>query len=292
VKFSFSLSALACLVFATIGFSAPLWDEVSGAKALEHVQHLVDLGPRPPASDAIEKARAYIEEQLQKTGWKIGRQTFTDDTPRGKISFTNLIATFGSKPDPQFLLCSHYDTKTFETIRFVGANDGGSSTGLLIELGRVLAQDPKLASRVELVFFDGEEAYENFTDTDGLFGSRFFANALTNEKRKFRGGILFDMIGDKSLDVTLPPDSPPELARGIFASAEALKVRDHFTYFDRDILDDHSPINRAGTPVIDLIDFDFPPWHTADDTMDKISAESLQTVGRVAVHYLATQGLR
>ena len=269
-----------------------LWEQVSGDKALAHVQHLVDLGPRPPGSDAIERSRSYIEEQLQASGWKVSRQSFGEETPRGKITFINLIAKYGDKADPQFLLCSHYDTKLFDTVRFVGANDGGSSTGLLIELGRVLSTDPALARRVELVFFDGEEAYVSFTESDGLYGSRFFAKELTKEKAKYRGGILFDMVGDRSLDITLSPDSPAQMAQGIFSAAENLKVRDHFTYFSGDILDDHAPINAAGVPMIDLIDFDYPSWHTPEDTIDKLSAESLQTVGRVAIYYLSQNALK
>jgi glutaminyl-peptide cyclotransferase len=149
-----------------------------------------------------------------------------------------------------------------------------------------------LAARVELVFFDGEEAYENFSETDGLYGSRYFAKQLGGSKTKFRGGILFDMVGDRSLDITLPPDSPSQMARDVFAAADTLKVRDHFTYFDRQILDDHTPLNAAGVPTIDLIDFDFPPWHTAADTMDKLSADSLETVGRVALYYLSQNALK
>jgi Zn-dependent M28 family amino/carboxypeptidase len=271
---------------------AKLWDQVSGDKALAHVQQLTDLGPRPAGSEAIERSRLYLEKQLQTSGWKVARQSFVDDTPRGKVTFVNLIATFGEKAEPQFLLCSHYDTKLYDTVRFVGANDGGSSTGLLLELGRVLAADPALARRVELVFFDGEEAYVNFTETDGLYGSRYFARQLAREKAKLRGGILFDMIGDRSLDVTLPPDSPAQMARDIFAAAETLKLRDHFTYFHSDILDDHTPLNAAGVPTIDLIDFDFPWWHTPDDTIDKLSAESLQIVGRVAIYYLSQNALK
>ena len=107
-------------------------------------------------------------------------------------------------------------------------------------------------------------------------------------QNRYRGGILWDMIGDRDLTITLPPDSPPaELARGIFAAADALQVRNHFTYSSEDILDDHSPLNAIGIPTIDLIDFDYPPWHTAGDTMDKLSAESLQTVGAVTAYYLA-----
>lgn len=267
-----------------------IWEDFSGEKALAHVQAMVDFGPRPPATEAIEKTRTYLASQLEHLGWKVERQAFADQTPRGKVDFVNLIATFGGKESrPSFLACSHYDTKIFDNARFVGANDGGSSTGLLLELARVLAERPELARKMELVFFDGEEAYEAFSETDGLYGSRHFAKelAVQGKAKTFRGGILFDMVGDRSLTITLPPDSPVEMARDIFAAADALNLRKHFTYFDRDILDDHTPLNAIGIPTIDLIDFDFPAWHTPADTMDKISAESLRITGSVACRYLS-----
>jgi hypothetical protein len=273
-----------------------IWEEFSGEKALAHVQRLVDLGPRPAGSDAIEKARNYIEDELRHSGWQVTRQAFTDDTPRGKIHFVNLIARFsgdGNAASPSFLFCSHYDTKLFDTFRFVGANDGGSSTGLLMELARVLGHHANVAKNVELVFFDGEEAYENFSQTDGLYGSRYFARQLQGEGAKqFRGGVLFDMVGDHSLGITLPADSPAAMARDVFAAAEALKLRKYFSYLDRDLIDDHAPLNAIGIPMIDIIDFDYPWWHTANDTMDKISAQSLQIVGSVALYYLAEFALK
>ena len=273
-----------------------IWEEFSGDKALAHVQQLVDLGPHPAGSDAIEKARDYIEQQLRHSGWQATRQAFTDDTPRGKIHFVNLIARFGgdeNSTSPSIFLCSHYDTKLFDTIRFVGANDGGSSTGLLLELAGVLGQHPNLARKVELAFFDGEEAFENFSATDGLYGSRYFARQLQGEgAKRFREGILFDMIGDRSLDITLPSDSPSALAHDVFAAAEALKLRKYFSYLDRDLIDDHAPLNAIGISTIDIIDFDYPSWHTAEDTMDKISAQSLQIVGSVALYYLAEFALK
>jgi Zn-dependent M28 family amino/carboxypeptidase len=248
------------------------------------------LGPRPPGSEAIEKSRAYIDNQLRLAGWQVARQAFRDDTPRGKVDFVNLVARFPAPGNaaPSFLLCSHYDTKTFQTIRFVGANDGGSSTGLLLELARILGHHSNLAAKIELVFFDGEEAYETFSQNDGLYGSRYFAKQLAESKtaKQFRGGILFDMVGDRSLNITLAPDSPAQIAHDIFASADALKRRSYFSYFDREITDDHTPLNAIGVPTIDVIDFDFAWWHTADDTIDKVSAESLQIVGAVAAYYL------
>ncbi len=286
---SLSAAVAAALMFSIgAGEVRAAATEFSGEKALAHVQRLVELGPRPAGSAALEKARTYISDQLAAAGWKVQRQTFTDKTPNGVITFVNLVATFGEQATPDFLLCSHYDTKLFDSFSFVGANDGGSSTGLVLELTRVLATEPALAATLELVFFDGEEAFEEFSATDGIYGSRYFAHELkaSGEAKKFHGGILFDMIGDKSLTVTMPPDSPAELARGIFAAADRLKLRDHFTYFASNITDDHTPLNAIGLPVIDLIDFDYPPWHTAEDTMDKISAESLRIVGEVALSFL------
>jgi hypothetical protein len=298
----YSITPLLLLTLAWIGIAqqsgaseAKIWQEFSGEKALANVQRLVDLGPHPAGSDAIGKARDYIEAQLRQSGWQVTRQAFTDDTPRGKIHFVNLIARFAGDGTqaPSFLLCSHYDTKLFDTIRFVGANDGGSSTGLLLELARVLGQHPNLARKVELAFFDGEEAFENFSATDGLYGSRYFARQLQGEgAKKIHGGILFDMIGDRSLDITLPPDSPSLLAQDVFAAAEALKLRKYFSYLDRNLIDDHAPLNAIGIPTIDIIDFNYPSWHTAGDTMHKISAQSLQVVGSVALYYLAEFGLK
>jgi glutaminyl-peptide cyclotransferase len=272
-----------------------IWEDFSGEKAMAHVQAMVDFGPRPPATEAIEKTRTYLTKQLELFGWKVVRQTFSDDTPRGKVEFVNLIATFAAKgTGPSFLICSHYDTKTFDTARFVGANDAGSSTGVLLELARILAERPDLARKAELVFFDGEEAYQAFSETDGLYGSRYFAKQLAaqNKTEQFRGGVLLDMVGDRSLNITLPPDSPAEMTSGIFAAAGALKLRKYFTYFDRDILDDHTPLNEAGIPTIDLIDFDYAPWHTPNDTIDKLSPESLRIVGAVTAYYVSELALK
>ena len=275
---------------------ANIWEEFSGEKAFAHIQRLVDFGPRPAGSKALEKSRDYIEDQLRRSGWQVTRQAFSDDTPRGKIQFVNLIAQFsgqGKAASPSFLLCSHYDTKMFDAIRFVGANDGGSSTGLLLELARVIGQHPNLARKIELVFFDGEEAVEQFSQTDGLYGSRYFARQLqSGGAKQFRGGLLFDMVGDRSLGITLPANSPAEMARDIFAAAEALKLRNYFTYLGRELVDDHVPLNAIGIPTLDIIDFDYPWWHTADDTIDKVSAQSLRIVGSVALYYLSEFALR
>src|SRR5437016_6721873 len=164
----FALASIIC-PDASPAAETKIWEEISGEKALAHVQRLVDFGPRPSGSEAIEKSRHYIEDQLRRSGWQVKRQAFTDDTPRGKVQFVNLIAQFPDQGNaaPLFLLCSHYDTKTFDSINIEGANDAGSSTGLILELARVMAQHPTMAEQIELVFFDGEEAYDHFSETDG-----------------------------------------------------------------------------------------------------------------------------
>ncbi len=266
-----------------------IWNQFSGDKAFTHVTYLVNIGPRPSGSAEDGKARAYIVENLRKFGWQVSEQKFDDATPRGSVSFVNVIARYGATATTQrAIVCSHFDTKIFDTIRFVGASDGGSSTGALLELARVLALDPALAEKIELVFFDGEEAVSQFTETDGLYGSRYFARQLreTKQNTQFQFGILWDMIGDKNLTITLSPDSPAKLASGILAAADALHCRENFSYYDRDIYDDHVPLNVAHIPSIDLIDFDYPPWHTADDTLDKLSPESVRKVGAVTLFYL------
>src|SRR5256885_6841300 len=214
--------------------SERIWTQFSGEKALAHVQHLVDFGPRPAGSEAIEKSRAYIKEQLKSCGWTVTEQAFTDQTPRGPVQFVNLIAASGNglKVKPLLLLCGHYDTKIFDAFRFVGANDGGSSTGVLLEVARVLAKQPRLAEKVQLVFFDGEEAVENFSDTDGIYGSRHFAGELAKDKsaKSIRGGELFYMGRERSPATILPPNSPSENCAVMSALAAARTVRTPFHY--------------------------------------------------------------
>jgi len=273
-----------------------IWTEFSGQRALDHVRAQVEFGPRPAGSPELAKAREHISLTLQACGWNTDAQEFTAQTPNGPIQMVNIIGRFplerGNKAGSstqKIIVASHYDTKIFRTIAFLGANDGASSTGALLELARVLALDPGLAAKVELVFFDGEEAIQQFTETDGLYGSRYYATQLreTGRAAQFKCGIVWDMIGDKDLTITLPQDSPKELTLSILASAEKLQCKKAFRIFDRPILDDHVPLSQiARIPSIDVIDFEYPPWHTADDTLDKISAASLQIIGSVTLHYL------
>lgn len=280
---------------ATAAIGPELWREFSGDNALAHVRELVAFGPRPAGSPALAQTREYLEARLAAAGWRCERQTFTEPTPRGPVGFVNVVARFpgdgSAGSTPRAIVASHYDTKRFDGFRFVGANDAGSSTGALLELARVLAMAPPLARQIELVFFDGEECLAAYGPADGLHGSRHYARALAavGRPRQWRFGVLWDMIGDAELRITLPADSPPWLVRALFESAAAVGTRRHFTFGGGPVLDDHVPLNEAGVPTIDLIDFEYPPWHTAADTVDRLSADSLQAIGATTVHLLQRQ---
>jgi glutaminyl-peptide cyclotransferase len=271
-----------------------IWKEFSGARAYSEVEKQVAFGPRPAGSQALAEARAHLTFALQANGWTAEPQAFVAQTPHGALQMINLVARFGEPAAAQtttqkVIVGSHYDTKSFSTISFVGANDGASSTGALLELSRVLALDPGLAAQIELVFFDGEEALQQFTETDGLYGSRHYASQLRDSGRaaQFKFAIVWDMIGDRNLTVTLPLDSPKDLTQGLLSSAEALQRREAFRIFDRPMLDDHVPLNLiAHIPAIDIIDFEYDAWHTADDTLAQVSADSLQTIGAITLHFL------
>jgi len=301
----------------TFDESDALDQKVEGEKAFAHVAALVAFGPRPSGSEPIEKSRQYLEKELTALGWTVRRQTFTTKTPQGGIEFTNLLARFGEKAwngRVEGLLCSHYDTKKYDGFEFVGANDAGSSTGLLVELARVLATRPDAAKRLELVFFDGEEALgTNITANDGLYGSKHYAGEwlLKKEKERPRWGVLLDMVGDAELNiragVRIPRSSVRDLAKAkeeggyivdilkveknlqllsqdLLSAAGDLELREFVGISPDYIVDDHIPLNVvAGIPTINLIDFDYQPWHTPADTLDKVSAGSLAITGRVTL---------
>lgn len=271
-----------------------VYHKFSGDLALAHVEELVAFGPRPAGSEPLEASRKYLEQRLIEVGWTTERQVFQDDTPLGKVTFVNLRARFLGNGVPSevwqrlvsVLVGSHYDTKKYSNIRFVGANDGGSSTGALLEIARVAAFRPPLARRLELVFFDGEEAFDpNITATDGLYGSRYYARRLRRMEETLRPqmGVILDMIGDKDLNVGVPADSPLRLYQDLMKAAQDLGYERFFGKHGTPILDDHVPLNQAGVPTIDIIDLDYDPWHTEGDTMDQVSAESLRTVGSTAL---------
>ena len=269
--------------------AAPAFD---GARAFEHLKQVVALGPRPAGSEALQKTRDYIKGQMSALGLSVTEQAFDATTPVGTVKMVNVRVTIPGGTGRRLIVAGHYDTKLFKEFTFVGANDAGSSTAFLIELARVL-KDRKNAVPIELLFFDGEEAYGPDWDTGNTWGSRHYvAEAQKAGTLKDIGAlVLVDMIADADLRMMKEADSTPWLVDAIWGAARKLN-RPEFLAESTPIADDHIPFLKAGVDAVDIIDLDYPHWHEASDTLDKCSPKSLQAVGDVLLAALPAIELR
>lgn len=266
------------------------------ARAFEHLKNVVAIGPRHASSPGIEKTREYIKAQLVAAGLTPVEQAFEATTPIGPVKMVNISATIPGAGKGRLIFAGHYDTKLFKEFTFVGANDAGSSTGFLLELARVL-KDRKNAVPIEILFLDGEEAFGEW-ESGNTFGSRHYVAAAEEAGtiKNIKGVILVDMIADTHLEFKREANSTPWLTDAIWSAARELK-RPEFIAESTPIEDDHLPFLAAGVPATDIIDLDYPDasmrfWHTAEDTLDKLSPKSLQIVGDVLLRALPIIELR
>ena len=249
-----------------------------GARAYMDVQTQVDLGPRIPGSGGHVSIREWMRAELESAGWKVEIQ----EAERMGHPIYNVVAKRNDDA-PQIILGAHYDTRMVadqdpelvkRQLPVPGANDGASGVAVLIELGRSL---PKDTVPVWLVFFDAEDN-GRIDGWDWILGSRAFAEELSTHPEAV---VIVDMIGDADLNIYLEQNSNASIRTEIWATAEKLGYADKFINQEKfSMLDDHTPFLEAGIPAVDIIDFDYPYWHTTQDTPDKVSAESLQTVGK------------
>ena len=270
---------------------APLAVAFNGERALDHVRKQMEIGPRPPGSPELAKTRQYIIGELKSARITVSSDEFTPNTPEGEKKMVNLTGEIAGESKDVIIIASHYDTKYYKDMRFLGANDPGSSVGALLELGRVLATTkPKLT--YWLVFFDGEEAFcEDWDECgkpdapDNTYGSRHFVSQLRskNELERVRALILLDLIGYKELELGRDTISTKWLQDIIWQTARELGYRSYFVERPEAVGgDDHEPFLRANIPSVDLIQLNnYPHWHKADDTLDKVSAKSMKIVGDV-----------
>lgn len=259
-----------------------------GERALGDVQDQVELGPRIPGTDGHARVRQLISEELILAGWDVRIQ----HTSRLGHYLFNIIGTVDGGQG-EILLGAHYDTRIYadqdpllenRMDPVPGANDGASGVAVLLELARVLPED--LRGSVTLVFFDGEDN-GGIEDWDWILGSQAFAEMVDPEPDI---AVIVDMIGDRDLQIYKEKTSTAWLTDEIWKSAEKLGY-DH-VFISRtkySILDDHTPFLRAGIPAVNIIDFDYPYWHTTGDTLDKVSAASLQIVGDTLIYWLANR---
>lgn len=259
-----------------------------GKAALAYTEKAVSFGERPAGSENLASCRKWIEDELKPLAGKLTVDSFTAETPDGAVPMQNLVYQFPGNSGKAIVISGHYDTKRIAGTHFVGANDGGSSTGFLLEMAHVLARQ-KHADDIYLVFFDGEEAVRQWSATDSLYGSRHLA-AQWNAQGffpKIRALINVDMIGDRDLDVLNDMNSSLALRKLVRGVAAKLGYAKHFRTEDSGAEDDHMPFVDGQVNAVDLLDLDYGPqasyWHTAQDTMDKLSAESFQIIGDVVL---------
>lgn len=272
--------------------SLALAADFSGDSALRFTAKAVSFGPRPPGSAAHQELQSYILSQLKTRRCEILEDSFTAETPLGPVQMKNIIARFPGTSGRAVAITGHYDTKSMPGMFFVGANDAGSSTGLLLELARVLSAGPPGKDDVYLVWFDGEEAVATWSATDGLYGSRHLARrwATDSTASRLKALINVDMVGDRDLGILQELNSSATLRKLVWQVAGDLGYKRHFLDVPGAIEDDHVPFVQIGVNALDLIDFDYGPdnsyWHTEKDTMDKLSAGSLKVVGDVLLETL------
>jgi glutaminyl-peptide cyclotransferase len=256
-----------------------------GPAAYQHVLAQARIGPRSTGSEGSRRTQEYIDQKLRASGWQVENQDFTyKDTPA-----RNVIARAGA--GPVIIIGAHYDTRlqadndpdpAKRTQSVPGANDGASGVAVLLELARTLDKS-KLTNEVWLIFFDAEDN-GRLNNWDFIAGSSYLAKHLT---AKPQAVVVVDMIGDADQQIFKERNSTAALQDQVWRIANALGYQDYFRPdFKHTMVDDHTPFLEQGIPALDIIDFDYPYWHTMQDTADKVSPASLERVGRVLQTYL------
>jgi len=303
IRYSFSLLTVCVLFVGCSPNETPMLRETPrlvfktehGIQALSNVTAFVHAcTPRDAMTPGAERAAQWLKAKLIANGLTNATiQTFKDKTPLGEQAFHNVEAIIPGQSQKTILLLSHFDTKSGISPAFQGANDSGSSTGLLLELARLIAASSTPRHTLQIAFLDGEECKIDFGTQDGLHGSRHLAHKLRQEKREVVAVILIDMIGDRDLHIQLPHNSTGALRACALRAADTTGDRAHIGLYDGIILDDHQPFLDAGFPAVDLIDFNYGNapgennfWHTPADTLDKLSAESLAITGRIVLEMI------
>ncbi len=264
----------------------------SGDCAFDQVAKQVSFGPRPPASDAIHHLQDYMISQLKGFGCAVDTHDFHASTPIGSVAMKNIVAKIPGASQNIILLATHYDTDTLDPqhkkmANFVGADDGGSSTGLMLEMARVLCGKPQPVT-IWIAFFDGEEALKEWTDTDSVYGSREMAAtmAMSGDLARVKAFVLADLVGGKNFHVKRDSETTQWLQDIIWDTAARLGHKDLFISEHGDGMeDDHLPWKARKVPTVDIMDLDIAGdvnyWHTEQDSLDKISPKTLQAVGDV-----------
>src|SRR5882672_4237397 len=277
--FALGLSAASCALPASA-------ESLNSTRAMRYTREVVAFGPRPIGSANHKKLETYILDHLK--GDSVEEDAFIADTVEGKFPVRNLIAKFPGTREGIIVIAGHYDTNyPLRNTGYVGANDGGSSAAILLELANQLRGKKREGYSVWLLWTDGEEAVKNWTATDSLYGVRHLAEKWQKDGtlKNIKAFLLADMMGDADLNVDRDANSTPWLEDMVYQAATQLGYQSHFFARTIPIEDDHLPFVERGVPSADLIDLDYGYGnvfhHTPQDTMDKLSHKSIEIVGKV-----------
>jgi glutaminyl-peptide cyclotransferase len=301
VIFHFSWKRIAAVLAFSVVLVAPSASvaqaHFNGGKAYEYAREFAAIGPRWPTGPGHLKAEEFLRSQLKRD--QVEEDTFTANTPIGPVNMRNFIVRFPGKKDGVIVLATHYETNyPLRNINFVGANDGASPTGLLLAIADVLRGKKLDGYSVWLVFFDGEEAIQQWSASDSTYGSRHLAAKWGRDGTLsgIKAFMLADMIGDKDLDIQRETRSTGWLVDLVRQAAKKFGYEHYFFQTEEPVDDDHLAFVQRGVPSIDVIDLDYGPnnsyHHTAQDTMDKISAHSLAIDGDVFMETIRLIGMR
>lgn len=269
-----------------------IWKDFNGERALDTAKTILRFGQRISGTEPLAQLRPYIIGELTRSGWQAEEQRFTEQTPAGRqIEFCSLVARSGRLPvnTPRLIVVAHFDTLDLGIASDLGATDGAANTAILIEIARALAIDPRLASHIELLFLDGHMPFRQISPHDGLFGSRFYTQALRiNQRTKdVRAAISLENLGERNTILAYPPNSDSGLVEQFRTGAEALGVK--LEAGSRPLLLDHVPFQEAGIPAIALFDANSPILNTADDTGDHLASEALAKAGYLVLYILSKE---
>jgi Zn-dependent M28 family amino/carboxypeptidase len=271
---------------STAASSAPKPD-INGNHVMQYVKEVVAIGSRPVGSPGHAKTEQYIISKLK--GVDVEQDKFIAQTPVGKFQVNNIIAKFPGRKDGIIVVAGHYDTNYPLPKAYVGANDGGSSTGLLLALADQFRGKERDGYSVWLLWTDAEEAFVTWSETDSLYGTKHLAQKWQQDgtAKKIKAFILVDMIGDAELDIQKETSSTPWLSELVYQAATNLGYQSHFYELSGAIQDDHLPFLKIGVPAVDIIDLDYGYnnvyHHTVQDTLDKLSPQSLAIAGDVVL---------
>jgi Zn-dependent M28 family amino/carboxypeptidase len=297
-----SWKRIAAVVLLFVPIAAAAQPHFNGAKALEYARQYVSIGPRWPTSPGHLKAEAFLRDHFKHD--QLEEDTFTANTPIGPVAMRNFIVRYPGKKDGAIVLATHYETNYWlKDINFAGANDGGSTTGLLMAIADGLRAQTAGGKKLDgysvwLLFDDGEEAIKSWTDSDSTYGTKHLAAKWGRDGTlaKIKAFILTDMIGDKDLDIQRESRDAAWLVDLAREAAKKFGDEKYFFKQEMEVGDDHLPFVQRGVPSIDLVDLNYGPnnsyHHTDKDTMDKIGAHSLTIDGDVILETIRLVGLR